>query len=94
VGPRDEIATWLEQGLGNAPMTQHFITNIEVDLDGDEASVRAMFSNPMQLPGMADLSYCGGYYHHDVARTADGWKSRHLVEESVWFVNQPSDAER
>ncbi|MFI5047995.1 MAG: nuclear transport factor 2 family protein [Acidimicrobiia bacterium] len=92
VGPRDEMAAWLEQGLGKAPMTQHFITNIEVDLDGDRASVHAMFYNPMLLPGMADQTYCGGYYHHDVVRTAEGWKSEHLVEENLWMVNSPRDA--
>jgi 3-phenylpropionate/cinnamic acid dioxygenase small subunit len=89
VGSRDEVAAWLEQGLSVVPMTQHFISNVEVDLDGDRAKVRAMFYNPMQLPGMADLSYCGGYYHHDVVRTPGGWKSERLVEENVWFVNRP-----
>lgn len=87
VGSRDEVAAWLEQGLSVVPMTQHFISNIEIDLDGDRAKVRAMFYNPMQLPGMADLSYCGGYYHHDVVRTPEGWKSERLVEENLWFVN-------
>ena len=87
VGTRDEVAAWLEQGLSVVPMTQHFISNIEIDLDGDRAKVRAMFYNPMQLPGMADLSYCGGYYHHEVVRTPEGWKSERLVEENVWFVN-------
>jgi 3-phenylpropionate/cinnamic acid dioxygenase small subunit len=88
-GPRDEVARWLEQGLALVPMTQHFISNVEVDLDGDRATVRAMFYNPMQLPGLAEQSYCGGYYHHDVVRTAEGWKSEKLVEENVWFVNPP-----
>lgn len=92
VGTRDEVAAWLEQGLSVVPMTQHFITNIEVDLDGDRATARAMFYNPMQLPGMDDLSYCGGYYHHDLLRTPDGWKSVRLVEENVWFVNRPGGA--
>jgi 3-phenylpropionate/cinnamic acid dioxygenase small subunit len=89
VGTRDEAAKWLEDGLRVVPMTQHFITNIEIDLDGDRAKVRAMFYNPMLLPGMAEQSYCGGYYHHDLVRTADGWKSERLVEENVWFANPP-----
>jgi hypothetical protein len=42
-----------------------------------------MFYNPMQLPGMSDLSYCGGYYHHELVRTPDGWRSRQLREERV-----------
>jgi 3-phenylpropionate/cinnamic acid dioxygenase small subunit len=89
LGSRDEVAAWLEQGLGTVPMTQHFITNIEVDLDGDRARARAMFYNPMLLPGMAEQSSCGGYYHHDLVRTPEGWKSERLVEQNVWFVNPP-----
>ena len=89
VGPPDEIAAWLEQGLQVVPMTQHFISNIEVDVQGDTAKVRAMFYNPMQLPGMSEMSFCGGYYHHEMVRTDEGWKSERLVEENVWFVNGP-----
>ena len=59
-GSRDEVAYWLSQGFAAIPMSMHYITNIETDIDGDTASVRAMFYNPMQLPGMAELSYCGG----------------------------------
>ena len=88
-GSPDEVATWLEQALKVVPMTQHFISNIEVELNGNKAKVRAMFYNPMQLPGMAEMSFCGGYYHHEFVRTEEGWKSEHLVEENVWFVNGP-----
>src|SRR4051812_7616143 len=51
-GTRDEVAAWLEAALGAMQMMQHFITNIEIDISGDTADVRAMFYNPMQLPGM------------------------------------------
>jgi len=34
-------------------------------------------------------SQCGGYYHHDLVRTPDGWRSRRLVEENRWFLNPP-----
>ena len=34
-------------------------------------------------------SSTGGYYRHDFVRTPDGWKSEHLVEEPVWFLNRP-----
>jgi hypothetical protein len=92
-GLRDDVAAWLERGLATIPMTQHFITNVEIDLDGDRAKVRAMFYNPMQLPGMAELSSCGGYYHHDLVRTPEGWKSERLVEENLWFVNPPGGSQ-
>jgi 3-phenylpropionate/cinnamic acid dioxygenase small subunit len=90
-GTRDEVAAWLEAGFVNIPMTQHFISNIEIELDGDHAKARAMFYNPMQLPGMSDLSYCGGYYDHELVRTTDGWKSERLVEHNQWFVGQPGE---
>ena len=77
-------------GFATIPMSTHYITNIESDIRGDTARVRAMFYNPMQLPGMAELSYCGGYYHHEVVRTLDGWRSRMLREENAWFVNHPA----
>ena len=89
VGSRDEVADFLKNAMGQMPMAQHSITNIEIDLDGDRARVRAIFFNPMQLPDMDDPSFCGGCYHHDFVRTPEGWKSQRLVEESLWFVNPP-----
>jgi len=84
---RDDTADWLAQSMPFLPWKQHYITNVEIDLDGDTAHVRAAFYNPMQLPGLAESSACGGYYDHDFVRTPSGWKSRHLIEESCWFVN-------
>ena len=48
-----------------------------------------MFYNPMQLPGADGLSFCGGYYHHQLVRTDTGWRSRQMTEEQVWFDNNP-----
>jgi uncharacterized protein (TIGR02246 family) len=86
-GGRDEVAAFLEAAIPTLPWTQHVVTNVEVDLDGDEAHVRATFLNPMQLPGVEGPSCCGGVYRHDLVRTADGWRSRRLVEENRWFLN-------
>ncbi|STZ42915.1 bile acid 7-alpha dehydratase [Mycolicibacterium gilvum] len=89
-GSRDEIADLFSAAFEAIPWTMHYITNIEVlERGSDTASVRAMFYNPMQLPGMAEQSSCGGYYHHELVRTSDGWRSRHLREDNVWFVNRP-----
>ncbi|WP_018638057.1 nuclear transport factor 2 family protein [Parafrankia elaeagni] len=84
-GSRDDMGAWLRAGIGAMPMTQHYITNVEITLDGDTAEVLAMFFNPMILPGTSGLSYCGGFYRHQMVRTGEGWKSRKLVEENVWF---------
>lgn len=91
---RDEVCSWLQRSLTLMPMTQHFITNVEADIDGDTATVRAMFYNPMLLPGATETSACGGYYHHVMVRTASGWRSRSLREENLWFDNPPSPRRR
>ncbi|MGV0737703.1 nuclear transport factor 2 family protein [Mycobacterium syngnathidarum] len=93
VGTRDEVVDWFAANFGVIPWSMHYITNIEIlETDGDTATVRAMFYNPMQLPGMPEMSVCGGYYHHELVRTADGWRSRSLREENVWFSNPPGQA--
>ena len=89
-GTVDQIVEWLGQFLPLLPWTMHYVTNIESDIIGDTAQVRAQFYNPMQFPGFDDLSYCGGYYHHTFVRTTDGWRSRQLREENIWFVNSPA----
>ncbi len=93
VGSRDEVVDWFAANFGLIPWSMHYITNVEIlESDGDSATVRAMFYNPMQLPGMAEMSACGGYYHHELVRTPDGWRSRSLREENLWFTNAPGQA--
>ena len=87
VGGRDEVIDWFAANFGVIPWSMHYITNVEAEVDGDTATVRAMFYNPMQLPGVDGQSACGGYYHHELVRTGDGWRSRSLREENIWFSN-------
>lgn len=74
-------------------MSMHYITNVESEITGDTATVRAMFYNPTQIKGMTELCFFGGYYHHDLVRTPDGWRSRHLREEMVWTSNSPREGQ-
>jgi len=83
-GDREEVANWLEKTMAGFPMTQHLISNIDVKIDGDQATVRAMFYNPMGMPS-GKTFWCGGFYNHSLVRTAEGWKSQRLIEESSWF---------
>lgn len=95
VGARDDVVEWFAANFGAIPWTMHYITNIEILESGaGTATVRAMFYNPMQLPGMTEMSACGGYYHHDLVRTPDGWRSRSLREENLWFTNAPGQPRR
>ena len=91
VGTRDEVIDWFAANFAVIPWSMHYVTNVEIlHRTADSATVRAMFYNPMQLPGMTGMSSCGGYYHHELVRTPDGWRSRSLREENVWFDNGPA----
>ena len=80
-----EVRAWLEKTMPIFVMSQHMILNREVTLDGDRATSRAGFGNPMALP-LDDgenrlLFFEGGYYHDVLVRTAQGWRIRERVEE-------------
>ncbi len=87
-GTLDEIIEFLTTTRDMFEMTQHLISNIDLVVDGDSATVTAMFNNPMRLPE-GETWFTGGWYHHDLVRTSDGWRSRRLREESVWFDRAP-----
>ena len=87
-GTVDEIVEFLSTSLEMFEMTQHLVSNIDLEVDGDSATVTAMFNNPMRLPG-GDTWFTGGWYHHDLVRTPDGWHSRRLREESAWLDRAP-----
>jgi len=88
-GTLDETVDWLSKNLTILPLTMHYITNIDAQIDGDTATVRAMFYNQLQIPGVDGSSFCGGYYNHTLVRTADGWRSTRLIEDNEWFENNP-----
>ncbi|MBF42910.1 MAG: hypothetical protein CL446_00525 [Acidimicrobiaceae bacterium] len=87
-GTVDEVVEFLSTSLEMFEMTQHLVSNIDLEVNGDSATVTAMFNNPMRLPG-GDTWFTGGWYHHDLVRTPDGWRSRRLREESAWFDRAP-----
>jgi hypothetical protein len=94
-GTREEIKAWLAEALAPFPVRQHLIANKRVELDGDTATVRAYFYNPMMLATDGDGPPRpvpgGGYYNHRLVRTADGWRSVELIEEEVWRTGLPAN---
>ncbi len=82
-----EMKPWLAEMLPIFPRRMHTLGQLEIQLDGDEATVAAYFHNPMGMPqdeGPDHLVEFGGIYHHELVRTPDGWRSRKLFEELVW----------
>lgn len=89
----DEMCAWLDEALAQFPATQHLVSNIDIVFAGDSATVEAMFHNPMKMPdGSAWVT--GGWYHHALVRTDEGWRSGEMVEESAYFSGMPSDLTR
>ena len=87
VGTFPEVKAWLADTLPMFTGMQHFIAQKEVRLDGDEATVRAYFLNPLIIDREDGTSWhmdIGGVYVHSLVRTSDGWRSRRLVEERLW----------
>ena len=79
-----EVRAWLEKTMAGFPMSQHLVVNREVAIDGDTATARSGFYNPMAVPNgeaPAKLFFCGGWYHDKMVRTSDGWRIRERVEE-------------
>lgn len=87
-----EMTEWLDAALGQFPATQHLVSNIDIEFSADHerARVEAMFHNPMVMPDKSSW-VTGGWYHHDLVRTPEGWRSEKLVEESAYFSGMPSD---
>lgn len=79
-GTPAEIVAVFAPIFESMPWTQHYITNVSYRFDGGECHVRAFFHNPCRLTGVEGTSHHYGYYDHTFVQTAQGWKSRHLVE--------------
>ena len=90
-GDLDTIVGFLEEVMAMFEVMQHLISNIDITIDGDEASVTAMVHNPLKLPD-TPVWATGGWYHHELVRTPEGWRSRSLVEEASWFDGVPEPA--
>ena len=87
-GSFPEVKDWLVQVLSGFTMTQHLVTNRSVTVEGDTATARSYFYNPMGMrrkDGSMALFFCGGYYHDRLARTGDGWRIVERVEETAWM---------
>lgn len=86
-GSYPEVKAWLASVLPHFPAYQHFVTNIDVRVDGDTATSRAAFYNPMAQHaegGGRSLFFVGGEYHDTLVRTPDGWRIAARVEKTVW----------
>lgn len=93
-GDLETQVAWLAEALAQFPATQHMVANIDIDFTSpDTATAEAMFHNPMVMDGGAAFT-CGGWYHHDMVRTSDGWRSAGLREETAYTAGMPGNLSR
>ena len=86
----EEMVTWLDAALSQFPATQHLVANFDINIDGDNATAEVMFHNPMVMPDKSAWQ-TGGWYHHELVRTPEGWRSHKLIEESAYFSGMPAN---
>lgn len=88
----EEHIRYLKRALSKVYLSQHAISTVLVDLDGNNAKVRAHCSCPMMVAveeGKKQVFFQGLWYRNSLVRTREGWKISHLVEEGYWTYNVP-----
>lgn len=87
-GTRAEIKEWLVGALGIFTVVQHLVTNVTVEIAGDEASSSCYLFNPLGYPaagGRIEMLFCGGIYRDRLVRTPKGWRIRERVIETLYL---------
>lgn len=88
----EEHVAYLQRALSKILISQHAISTILIDLQGDEATARLHCSCPMVVDvgeGKRHVFFQGLWYRDMFVRTAEGWRIRELVEEGYWNYNLP-----
>ena len=80
---RDAIVELIRNSLGGCGPTQHLLGNHTGQVDGDHAhaSCRVRAFHRGAGDRAADTYEILGTYHHDLVRTAEGWRTQHLRME-------------
>jgi len=87
-GAYPEVRAWLEKALAAFPTTAHYVSNSEVQLDGDRASARTAVYNPMFFPnpdGSQHHFAVGAYYVDELVRTDAGWRIARRREDQAFL---------
>ena len=65
---------------------QHYVSNVEIDVEGDAAKVWAFLHawHEVDLGAGYQLVPAGGRYEIDAVRAGDGWLIRRLIVHHTW----------
>lgn len=90
-GSYPEVRAWLAKALAPFPITVHYITNSQVELDGDRARARTLVFNPMFFAnpdGSLHDFNVGATYVDELVWTDDGWRIAKRTEEACFMQGQ------
>ena len=90
-GPYPEVRAWLARALAPFPITVHYVTNSQVELDGDRARARTLVLNPMFFAnpdGSLHDFTVGATYVDELVWTDDGWRIARSSEEAGYMQGQ------
>ena len=76
-GPYRETLEWLDRALAPWPLNLHFISNVSIEMNGDEATSHCYFHAPMgrvEPDGSQRVITNAGTYEDDLVRTDRGWR--------------------
>ncbi len=78
--------------LSGLDASQHLITNIAVELDGDRATASCYFQAQHTYRGLdgGDNFLVGGTYRDSLVRGANGWQIQHRTLEPTWQDGNPA----
>jgi 3-phenylpropionate/cinnamic acid dioxygenase small subunit len=94
VGDLEETIVFLKASVTNEvfPNTQHLNANVQVQLQGNEATGRVMCFNPMEMrlgEASTQTFFLGLWYVDTYRRTEEGWRIARRAEEKSWVFNLP-----
>jgi len=89
-GPRggvDDLVAFLEPILEGLASSQHTVSTIKIDLDGDAANARSAAIVPMTTvaaDGIESTFISGLWYEDRLFRTNDGWRIKSRKQVRSW----------
>jgi len=91
----DGLAAFQKMARTAFERTHHISSNHTVELDGDEARVRAHLLAIHVRQGTEPGAHfdIGGHYEAEAVRTANGWRIRRFTFDLVWNAGQGPKAE-
>lgn len=67
---------------------QHVMTNVLVEVDGDQASIRANVVGTFVRDGSEPARQIGGLYRFHARRAPDGWRLADFTVTPIWLVGE------